>query len=87
MKCRKHRCCLFKLSNKFPDGSYHVCYRLVGLANVVNAKSEHVCKIFQAINIGIIRSLVKACSIITRRALRALAILLKSFRKAFLFQI
>lgn len=48
MKCRKHRCCLFKLSNKFPDGSSRVCYRLVGLTNVVNAKLEHVREIFQA---------------------------------------
>lgn len=62
MKCRKHRCCLFKLSNKFPDGSSRVCYRLVGLTNVVNAKLEHVCKIFQATNIGTIRNLVKACT-------------------------
>lgn len=62
MKCRKHRCCLFKLSNKFPDGSSRVCCRLVALRNVVDAKSEHVCKIFQATNIGIIRNLVKACT-------------------------
>lgn len=62
MKCRKHRCCLFKLSNKFPDGSSRVCYRLVGLTNVVNAKLEHVCKIFQATNIGTIRNLVKVCT-------------------------
>lgn len=87
MKCRKHRCCLFKLSNKFPDGSYHVCYRLVGLTNVVNAKLEHVCKIFQAINIRIIRSLGKVCTSIMRRVITALAVLLKGFRKAFLFQI
>lgn len=62
MKCRKHRCCLFKLSNKFPDGSSRVCYRLVGFTNVVNAKLEHVCKIFRATNIGIIRNSVKVCT-------------------------
>lgn len=62
MKCRKHRCCLFKLSNKFPDGSSRVCYRLVGLTNVVNAKLEHVCKIFQATNIRVIRNLLKVCT-------------------------
>lgn len=62
MKCRKHRWCLFKLSNKVPDGSSRVCCRLVALRNVVDAKSEHVCKIFRAPNIGIIRNLVKVCT-------------------------
>lgn len=59
---------------------------LLVLTNVVNVKLEHVCKIFRAINIGTIRSLVKVCTIIVRRAVTAL-VWLKGFRKAFLFQI
>lgn len=52
----------------------------------MKAKLEHVCEIFQAINIRIIRSLVRVCTIIMRRALTALAVLLKGFKKVFLFQ-
>lgn len=46
---------------------------LLVLTNVVNVKLEHVCKIFQAINIRIIRSLVKVRTIIVRRAVTTLA--------------